>query len=85
LTRGPKPRDPIFDRETALLLRDRYLQGETYKVFAEEMGESVSRISHALEKHKVISRADTSEHYRVIMKRRQENGIRVGRKPKKKK
>jgi len=83
--RGPKPQPPIFDRAKALELRERYHQGETYKVFADEMGESVSRISHALMKHKVISKADTHEHYVKIMDKRVENGIRVGRKPKPKK
>lgn len=85
MTRGPKPRDPIFDRTMALEIRERYLQGETYKSIAESMGETTRRVDRALHQHGVISKEDTSEHYRVIMEKRAESGIRVGRKPRPKK
>lgn len=82
MPRGPKPGPPIFSMEVALALRERYLQGETYKQMAESMGETPRRVDRALHQHGVISKEDTSEHYRVIMERRADNGVRVGRKPK---
>lgn len=81
MTKGPKPKPPIFDKETALAYRERYLKGERYSDIATEIGETVRRVERAMKQHGVISKEDTSEHYRVIMANRRESGIRVGRKP----
>lgn len=82
MPRGPKPQPPIFDRDTALKLRERYLQGETLQAIAESMSETKRRVDHSLRKHGVISKEDTSQHTKILMQKRKESGIRVGRKPK---
>jgi hypothetical protein len=58
----------------------RYLQGERYQDFAEELGETIRRVERAMKQHGVISKEDTSTHYREIMAKRVEKGVRVGRK-----
>jgi hypothetical protein len=82
MTRGPKPNPPIFDRTTALALRDRYLKGETYKTFAQELNDTPSRVNRCMRQHKVISKEDNSIHWKAIMDQRRADGKRVGRKPK---
>lgn len=82
MPRGPQRNPPIFDLETALQIRERFLAGETYKAIAEEMGETASRVSHCLHRYGVISKEDVNVHYKAIMSQRRERGVRVGRKPK---
>jgi adenylate cyclase len=77
---GPSKKAPLFDRTIALLLSERYIKGDTYQSFAEELGVSAGRVQRCMEFHKVLSKDDKRQHWVAVMDKRREAGIQVGRK-----